>query len=84
MVTGGVGFFNMNDKMESLNSALSPHYMKVAEYAFPSGTKAYCPKCRASRHAATSELAEWFQKGYPVCKCGGKITIETPRDKAVR
>lgn len=79
---------NLNDfemsNFEPIQPILSSAVQKIAEYAFPSGTRAYCQKCGYSRHATTSELAEWFAKGYPVCKCGGKISIVTPRDERLR
>ena len=70
-----------NKPMEPVQSVASRALKMIASHAFPQGTTAYCPKCKASRHATTNEIAEWMAIGFPDCKCGGKVTIETPRDK---
>ena len=52
-------------------------YQHAAEKGYPLGAIATCPKCHSSRQVFTSELAEWFAKGFPRCrKDGARIDIQ--------
>ncbi len=66
-------------ELEPIQSVASRAMKMIADYAFPAGATARCPKCQAARHAETSEIAIWMSEGFPECKkCKGKITIDNP------
>jgi hypothetical protein len=68
----------MSDKMESIQSVLSPAYKMIADHCYPSGgSVARCVVCGKSRSCTTSEIAEWYQKGYPI-HCGKMIEVDDP------